>query len=1085
MKNSISRNIIRSGLGLLASLIPVLGTDAVYQNDGTITAADTPPQVDALQFINNGSMTMSIISSPFETRNTTSFINRGIIRASPGVRFEKITHQSVRTPADSFIATAGSRLEVSSSQALAGFNFTPAQLLALDQLGIDLTTLLIPTDQNPFQDYQSATMTISAKTIDIRGRLQTDVGSSIELTGTDVRLINASVYGSPPPGSSSRQVDTQPDGTIDYVIAPIGLTPSYGLGLDVGVTYEGLASATKDIQVLQTLSGPVINLVDTATALTPAFRYRDRGTQLRAAPDDRLPRQSIDLSTSRAHSYYIVTNAPTPTNQTVRASFVGASDPDVLVDLIYGAGGSIRLLLGTTITNVADGGVDLIALSVDSSFPTDPRLGFVPTDKSALDVWPLEMSVRRYAAQSIAISRKDAVTGNVTNILSRANLLSVMRTLTRSGRPSTNAPFRPDLFTKVYLPTNLSLTPVAFTNLAATNPFVAFGFEFKSTPSDTELIDTPSKSFLTNNTGRVSISSKTLDLTRTRIKSQGPVVIETDDLVATTGSAIEAPYVSLNLGNTSTNGLVIEGLIRPLFETLSGSVDFFSSTWTNNATFPDPTSTNTPPTDLTAEVGFQYTVANVNVTRTQLTRINDLVVRSSKVTVNDSGTIENLAASDTAELNINGQIAFQNTLVASGANLASLKRLNIGSGGSLQVPSLVSLGTAGNRLDSVSVLGTLQAAGIRLDSKTITVGSAASLRTVRGTLDLTADTLTVSDSGTATAGIRGSGPSAITVGNLNLIRGSIGGTNSALRLSVTGAFNAPAASGGIISVPNGLEFNTRPASADLSGLTIRSEVAPYADAAFVWPGTDLGAVVAGFIGPSNLAIKALALGGDNYSTISFSGPDAKNALYVQQIQFLPGAIPVVTNITISTNLSGVKLTNTVITPNLGFVKELMQIPSSFTVYFGSAITDGGVDISDALDRVIPERLRLVKLPKTPPTVVKVTLDNGDILSVPISVVESLSLDSDGDGVANGWDAKPFEGIRLAVESTEAGGEQLVKLSFMAGAGGSYRVEASSGLGSWGVVQTVQNPSSDRKLIELYDRSGTAGAARNYRVRYSY
>ena len=1083
MKSNCFKCLIRSALVLAAVASPAFAVDDLYQNDGSISANDTPPQVDAKQFINNGTMTMSIISVPFETRNTTSFINRGIMQVSPGIRFETITHESVRTPADSFIATAGSRIQITSAQFLQGFNFTQAQLLALEQQGIDVGSLIFPVDQNPFQNYQAATLSISAKNIDIRGRLQTDVGSSVEISGDTVSLQNASIYGSPPPGSQSRAVDTQPDGTIDYVVPPIGLAPTYGLPFDGGIDYGSLVSAIKDIVTIQTLSGPVKITNNTASATTANFPYRDQGTQLRGVADDRLPRQIVDLGLSKAHYYYIITNALTPTNQTIRAAFVGASDPDVLVDLIHGRGGALRLLLGTTITNVADGGVDLIALSVDSRFPTDPRLGFAPTEKNPNEVWPLEMSVRRYAARSIPVARKDVVTGNVTNILSRSNLLSVMRTLTRSGSPFTNSPFRPDLFTMAYIPTNLAPKPIAFTNMGGTNPYITFGFKFDSAPSHTELLNTSTKFFLTNNLGRVGIVAKSLDMSRTRIKSQGPVVIQTDDLLSTQGSAVEAPYVSLNLGSKSGD-LKVQGLIRPTYETLLGNVDFFSMTWTNTADFVDLTSTNTPPDVLTAEVDFQYTVANVNVTKTQVTRLHDLILKSTKVTMEDSGTIEGLAAEHTEEFNIDGRLTFVNTLTADATVFPSLKRLNIASGGLMDVPSLISLGSP-SKLESVTINGQMASAGIRLNSQAINIGAGGLLQTRGGSLNLTADSLSISNSTTASSGIVGKGPSALTVGSLSLTQGSISVTNSALRLSVANSFQVPASSGGFLSVPNGLELAARPASFDLSGLSIRCQVPAYADAAFVWPGADVGAVVAGFTGAGNMAIKSLAFGGDNYSTMTFAGPDAKNALYVQQIQLLAGVAIISTNVTITTDRNGAKTTNSAVVVDVSYVSELLQIPNTFTVYFGSAINEAGVDISDALDRAIPGRLRLVKLPTVPAGLVEYQLASGGSLLVPVSVIESTTLDSDGDGIVNRWDPSPFDGVRLSVEPVEVADESMVKISFTAGSGGSYQVEASNTLGEWKTVETVENTSDTLKRVELLDRTNGPQGARNYRVRYSY
>jgi hypothetical protein len=165
---------------------------------------------------------------------------------------------------------------------------------------------------------------------------------------------------------------------------------------------------------------------------------------------------------------------------------------------------------------------------------------------------------------------------------------------------------------------------------------------------------------------------------------------------------------------------------------------------------------------------------------------------------------------------------------------------------------------------------------------------------------------------------------------------------------------------------------------------------------------------------------------------------------------------------------------------------LFDIPAGFTIYFSSAVTDTGVDISNALDGLIPGRLRLVKNSVATGGLVEVALSSGEKLRVPSAVLNSQTLDSDGDGIVNAWDPHPFEGIRLSVNTVELAGEKLVRLSWQAGAGAKYQVEASSTLGgAWTTVQSVENTKSSSSLVEVYDRTPEGTPTKNYRVRYSF
>src|SRR6266516_4863116 len=77
-------------------------TDAFYINNGSVTF---PPQIDATNFINNGTFDFSANPTvyPFDTSNTENFTNNGTMFGSVGFRFDTAPASSgTRSMAASF-----------------------------------------------------------------------------------------------------------------------------------------------------------------------------------------------------------------------------------------------------------------------------------------------------------------------------------------------------------------------------------------------------------------------------------------------------------------------------------------------------------------------------------------------------------------------------------------------------------------------------------------------------------------------------------------------------------------------------------------------------------------------------------------------------------------------------------------------------------------------------------------------------------------------------------------------------------------------------------------------------------------------
>src|SRR5260370_40178839 len=82
-----------------------LATDLFYVNDGIVSFSDVPPQIDAINFVNNNTFDISIAapSLPYATANTLNYTNYGAMSCPAGFLFETYSSQATqRLPAANF-----------------------------------------------------------------------------------------------------------------------------------------------------------------------------------------------------------------------------------------------------------------------------------------------------------------------------------------------------------------------------------------------------------------------------------------------------------------------------------------------------------------------------------------------------------------------------------------------------------------------------------------------------------------------------------------------------------------------------------------------------------------------------------------------------------------------------------------------------------------------------------------------------------------------------------------------------------------------------------------------------------------------
>jgi hypothetical protein len=209
---------------------------------------------------------------------------------------------------------------------------------------------------------------------------------------------------------------------------------------------------------------------------------------------------------------------------------------------------------------------------------------------------------------------------------------------------------------------------------------------------------------------------------------------------------------------------------------------------------------------------------------------------------------------------------------------------------------------------------------------------------------------------------------------------------------------------------------------------------------------------------------------EDFSTLSFEGPDSQNALYTQFLEFPRYLIP--------DNGDG--------TRNFSRLGDYFDVPDHFTIYYLSAGVDG-VDISLQLDGQLDGRFRRVEESSFDTSEPSMALSTGpsSVIQVNRALRYSTQIDSDGDGVVNALDPTPFQGVVIHTKPVTIGGEALLELSWNGAANTSYELQASTDAGgkSWETLSTVQNQKAEPGSLKAYDKIKGNHQSRLYRVLY--
>ncbi len=683
-----------------------------------------------------------------------------------------------------------------------------------------------------------------------------------------------------------------------------------------------------------------------------------------------------------------------------------------------------------------------------------------------------------------------------------------------SGLVTTNSLYLSDSFG---FNTNLSVVPVFSTSplqpkatyrpfnysITRSNPFFTFGdtgvdfdpalvnfgsgsyaaWGAKIAPTSEQVFTNIPGAGPTNMPGRIEIIAEhTLDMAGARIDGLNYLrLMATNHFIGSSNANVIAPISDINL--CSTNGsLVISNVLSPVVPRIVGDIFCWSARATNGTTF-------TAPNGLPAQVRYHILMVDSRLFPDVQPVIQDLTLRSkgapggiNSVTVGDVLNVQRDFLIEAEQLTITRHVVTNTVVIPNPPNppsvietvvTNSMGEINFGSDmivWSTSLPRLQYLTNhgriaAGNAayfggarrspffnvpfdeayrtfINSglISAHGLLIWADVFQNSGNISSGT--------GPLTLQAGSVVMTNDVAPVVFSAPNGDLTITASSMvasNLIMEA----GRKLSLSVTGLLtDGGFAASNTWRCGDGFDLLVKPAAGDLLGTIVTNVAFDLTDVINTWAGEDRGANSSGF--SDNAALNRLVLDGGFFSRFTFRGATGANALYVDFLELQNNA----------TNFA-----------------SAIQIDPGMTVYFANA------NISpDKLNSHPSGRLVWVQGFAGPNSTTVVPLRSGGSLTINKALAESSSIDSDGDGVPNKFDAFPFDGAVVNASLAGSIPAPQTLLSWSAASNTVYIVECSTNLTSWQFVTNVTSGSSAGVITIQYPVSPSGRCY--YRVRYS-
>lgn len=556
----------------------------------------------------------------------------------------------------------------------------------------------------------------------------------------------------------------------------------------------------------------------------------------------------------------------------------------------------------------------------------------------------------------------------------------------------------------------------------------------------------------TNQTGRIEIDAKTLDLSQSRIRAAGLVTLKAEELIGTGPAKFDASLVSLELKTVDVDSIKLDGLLQDSVRRLSGQVWAWSTGFTNQLVFEEPDPDNPEATTSnTVDVVYNILILQREFQTQVPVRVRDLDLKSKTVELVDNLRIGRSVNIEAEEITIQSLFSAPGGFLAA-SNLPNVVKFE--NNGFVSVERGIFLGSdRTNALESIVNSGIMSANQNRFASKSFentgTIISGAGVASIDAedilfdggllsadaNIDIKSQTLLLNGS-TITAGTNAFAKITLDVES---------------QLTDSGIDNP-----NLLYSTDGISILTLPTTSDLLGTTLRSEPNRFREVIHLWPAEDKGGSAEAY--ENNLALGVLSLKPELFTLHRFSGNGPGKALYVDFLEW-------------DSEQTDEKL----------MVDEFLasiEIDEDFKIYYADSNLPQ-TELSNVLDG------RLVWVPDFvgPNSGEEVIAPNGTSVLVNRGLANSPSIDTDGDGVANRYDSDPFSigKAKLEINHPHSTGGSVISWYAMPGA--SYRLEATDSLISknWSTVQVVSNMESTLRKISVETDTTEGSGSRFYRI----
>jgi hypothetical protein len=1006
-------------------LLPLGGVaaDALYLNTGTVNT----PQVDAVTFINKGLFQASS-SIPYETQDTLTFTNTvgtfagsGTMVGSPGFRFN--TDSSVngmRTMASSFFNDNGAVVQAQESPLF--FLFCETAPIGPSHLIVWATNIVVKSGSS---GAPKASLIVGAN-----GEMQL-TGKSVDVSRSGLEVLPV---WDEPQGSGNGPTNFIPDIAI------------YDL-------YWGRTNFSMDFPLF---SGSLWN-----------------GTVARAqgAPfPDVLPFGGGGFAIANPVADSYINPLPNSTG-TITVTNKDGSTTDI-----------------TFPTNIAKG-----AIFVGPSLGTTVSMGFIGPAINGLDVASVLLSVQ---VTNVVTAQSEPAYIFVQDQLGSGGTTGILASVIGCP-PST---FRPANYYMDRFPNGVG--PRGNHGFPETNFFTSSGATFTNVLMDTvsnsvvlsgefsaygafadNAVTRPppvANGTVTNIPGRIHITADKLDLTRTRLRGEGEIVIQTSNLISSSNAVVDCENLSFNL--TSTNGnLLVQNLSKDTSTRFRGSILLWSATWSNTATLiltnysidSNNVATLSPVTNGITIAYHTLMVDAVSLGAFALpVSVFGFTGHSTNVVISDNMSVVESLLVDGKSLTMNGNVTIPgivpvvNPIVGApppGTPLQDWRASN--------APTLLYLTNHGNfRIANEAHFGDDRATPYSAFVNTGTVSAASiTLNSTyfenRGSMTTAGQLLMQFGSGILQNGSSSSGgDSQFLAGNLKFSQYRMT-VNGGLYLRVTNSlYDAGAGSGNSFTIQNGFNLQSKPPTGDLLGTSFESAApaVPSVEIDHTWAGADRGATAAGYL--NNTALGGLRLSSKSPDPFFyFSGTGAQNGLYVDLLDLSA----------LGTNY----LNQIAIDPSL------MIYFAAATLGFTPPPTNGvPLQPEEYLNGQFGGHLRWVSSFAGPNSSVAV-ISNGVSILVNRALRDSLIIDSNGNGIPNGQDPYPFDVRPIAKLAVAQQPLTTALVSWNAVAHKPYWVQAAtnSSAPSWQTVLYFTNNASTNGTITVQVPVPPGSVRQFYRV----